>query len=84
MFGRVSSTLGSAAVSFLVSVVHSGPAAAQAPAPPPAVTVSPVVSHQVTETADFVGRVVAINKVDIVAQRTIIARTKTQQGPMIY
>jgi len=27
-----------------------------------------VVSHQVTETADFVGRVVAINKVDIVAR----------------
>src|SRR5262249_27887628 len=53
MFGRVSSTPGSAAVSFLVSVVHSGPAAAHAPAPPPAVTVSPVVSHQVTETADF-------------------------------
>ena len=36
--------------------------------PAPAVTVSPVVSRQVTETADFVGRVVAINKVDVVAR----------------
>jgi membrane fusion protein (multidrug efflux system) len=68
MFGRASSTLGSFAVSFLISVVHCAIATAQAPAPPPAVTVSPVVSHQVTETADFVGRVVAINKVDIVAR----------------
>ena len=68
MFDRASSTLGSFAVSFLISVVHCATAAAQAPAPPPAVTVSPVVSHQVTETADFVGRVVAINKVDIVAR----------------
>jgi multidrug efflux pump subunit AcrA (membrane-fusion protein) len=32
------------------------------------VTVSPVVSRQVTETADFVGRVVAIDKVDVVAR----------------
>jgi len=68
MFGRANSALGSVAVSFAISVVHCATAAAQAPAPPPAVTVSPVVSHQVTETADFVGRVVAINKVDIVAR----------------
>ena len=68
MFGRASSALGSVAVGFAISVVHCATAAAQAPSPPPAVTVSPVVSHQVTETADFVGRVVAINKVDIVAR----------------
>jgi membrane fusion protein, multidrug efflux system len=37
-------------------------------APPPAVSVSPVVSRQVTETGDFIGRVTAINKVDIVAR----------------
>jgi membrane fusion protein, multidrug efflux system len=68
MSSRAGSVLGSAAIAILISVVHYGPAAAQAPTPPPAVTVSPVVSRTVTETADFVGRVVAINKVDIVAR----------------
>ncbi len=68
MFGHASSALGSVAITFAISVAHCATAAAEAPAPAPAVTVSPVVSHQVTETADFVGRVVAINKVDIVAR----------------
>jgi membrane fusion protein (multidrug efflux system) len=45
-----------------------GTAAAQSPPPPPAVTVSPVTSRQVTATGDFVGRVVAIDKVDVVAR----------------
>jgi membrane fusion protein (multidrug efflux system) len=36
--------------------------------PPPAVTVLPVASRQVTDTAEFIGRVVPINKVDIVAR----------------
>jgi membrane fusion protein, multidrug efflux system len=44
-----------------------GAAVAQG-APPPAVSVVPVVSRQVTETASFVGRVVAIDKVDVVAR----------------
>jgi membrane fusion protein, multidrug efflux system len=35
---------------------------------PPAVTVVPVASREVTDTAEFIGRVVAINKVDIVAR----------------
>src|ERR1700758_1502263 len=43
-------------------------AAAQPAAPPPAVSVTPVVSRQVTETGDFVGRVTAIDKVDIGAR----------------
>jgi membrane fusion protein (multidrug efflux system) len=43
-------------------------AAAQGAPPPPAVTVVSVVSRQVTETGDFIGRVVAIDKVDIVAR----------------
>ena len=43
-------------------------AAAQGAMPPPAVTVAPVVSRQVTETSNFVGRLTAINKVDIVAR----------------
>ena len=43
------------------------PAASQSP-PPPAVTVVSVVSREVRETADFVGRVTPIDKVDIVAR----------------
>jgi len=39
-------------------------------APPPAVTVSPVANRHVTETGDFIGRVVAIDKVDVVARVT--------------
>ncbi|HKN11362.1 MAG TPA: efflux RND transporter periplasmic adaptor subunit [Pseudomonadota bacterium] len=45
-----------------------GIAAAQGAPPPPAVTVAPVVSRQVTQTGDFIGRVTAIDKVDIVAR----------------
>jgi membrane fusion protein (multidrug efflux system) len=44
-----------------------GGAAAQS-GPPPAVTVTPVVSREVTATGDFIGRVVAIDKVDVVAR----------------
>ncbi|MGC1777021.1 MAG: hypothetical protein WBB34_03690 [Xanthobacteraceae bacterium] len=40
----------------------------QAAPPPPAVSVSPVSSRQVTETGDFIGRVVAIDKVDVAAR----------------
>lgn len=43
-------------------------ALAQGAPPPPAVSVIPVVSRQVTETVDFLGRVTAINRVDIVAR----------------
>jgi membrane fusion protein, multidrug efflux system len=37
-------------------------------APPPAVTVTPVVSREVTSTGDFIGRVAAIDRVDVVAR----------------
>src|SRR5215469_15774244 len=46
----------------------SGAAAAQPASPPPAVAVAPAMSRQVTETGDFIGRVTAIDKVDIVAR----------------
>jgi membrane fusion protein, multidrug efflux system len=36
--------------------------------PPPAVTVAPVVSREVTATGDFIGRIAAIDKVDVVAR----------------
>jgi membrane fusion protein (multidrug efflux system) len=43
-------------------------ASAQSAAPPPAVSVTPVLSRRVTETGEFIGRVTAIDKVDIVAR----------------
>ncbi|HEY5208439.1 MAG TPA: efflux RND transporter periplasmic adaptor subunit [Stellaceae bacterium] len=50
-------------------VAGSDPGAAQTPPPrAPSVLVSPVASREVTDTSDFVGRVTAINKVDIVAR----------------
>ncbi len=45
-----------------------GAAMAQGTPPPPAVTVTPAVSRQVTATGDFIGRVVATDKVDVVAR----------------
>jgi hypothetical protein len=76
MFGN-SSALGKAAVGLLVFVAHGEAAAAEGAVPAPAVTVSPVVSRQVTETADFVGRVVAIDKVDVVARVPALAASTT-------
>jgi membrane fusion protein (multidrug efflux system) len=55
------------AASLLFVIAGCGAAIAQGGAPP-AVSVSPVVSGQVTETGDYIGRVVAIDKVDIVAR----------------
>jgi len=51
----------------LFLIAGCGAATAQG-APPPAVSVSQVVSRAVTETGDFIGRVVAIDKVDVVAR----------------
>jgi membrane fusion protein (multidrug efflux system) len=51
-----------------IFVIGSVAAIAQGAPPPPAVSVVPAVSRQVTETGSFVGRVVAIDKVDIVAR----------------
>src|SRR5215831_18299831 len=49
-------------------IVQCGAALAQSASPPPAVSVTPIVSREVTETGDFIGRVTAVNKVDIVAR----------------
>ena len=54
-------------IGFVLFILGCGGAAAQA-TPPPAVSVTPVVSRQVTATGEFIGRVVAIDKVDIVAR----------------
>jgi len=56
------------AVAGFVILAHAGAARAQGAPPPPSVTVVPVASREVRETADFIGRVTAIDKVDIVAR----------------
>jgi membrane fusion protein, multidrug efflux system len=71
---------------FVALIVSSGcdTAAAQGASPPPAVSVSPVASRQVTETGDFVGRVSAVNKVDIVARVTgFIGKRNFTEGQMV-
>ena len=57
-----------AAVSAITLATACNVAAAQSPSPPPAVSVTAVVSRQVTETVDYIGRLTAIDKVDIVAR----------------
>jgi membrane fusion protein, multidrug efflux system len=63
------SSVGSLPVGALVLIAFYGVAMAQN-APAPAVLVKPVVSRQVTETGDFIGRVAAIDEVNIVARIT--------------
>jgi membrane fusion protein (multidrug efflux system) len=66
-------------------------AAAQGTPPVPAVSVTPVVSRQVTETADYIGRVTAIDKVDIVArvpgfieQRKFTEGQQVKKGDLLF
>jgi membrane fusion protein (multidrug efflux system) len=68
MAARYRSLAWKAAVCTLSVTLFSGIAAAQSAPPPPAVSVTPVVTRQITETSDYVGRVAAIDKVDIVAR----------------
>src|SRR5215471_15389819 len=68
MPGRKSSLCWKAVVCVLSFTVSCGVAAAQSAPPLPAVSVTPVVSRQVTETGDYIGRVTAIDKVDVVAR----------------
>ena len=56
-----------AAGAALIFFACSSGAGAQG-APPPAVSVAPVTSREVVDTASFIGRIVAIDKVDIVAR----------------
>jgi membrane fusion protein (multidrug efflux system) len=68
MLDRNSSLGWRLAVAVLSCIARCGVASAQGALPPPAVSVTPVVSRQVTETGDFIGRVTAIDKVDVVAR----------------
>src|SRR5215469_3512688 len=67
MTGHRNSNLGKISFAMVALVVFASRVESQG-APPPAVTVAPVVSRQVTDTATFVGRVVAVDKVDVVAR----------------
>jgi membrane fusion protein, multidrug efflux system len=74
----------------LMLVVCCGTAMAQS-APPPSVSVIPVASRQVTETGDFIGRVVAIDKVDVVArvpgfieERTFTEGQQVKKGDLLF
>ncbi|MBV9514309.1 MAG: efflux RND transporter periplasmic adaptor subunit [Mycobacteriaceae bacterium] len=66
MFGRADLQYARAVLG-AVSCIICGNAAAQGP-PPPAVSVIAATTRQVTETGDYIGRVTAIDKVDIVAR----------------
>src|ERR1700730_1966674 len=68
MLGRNSSLRWRLAIAALSLIARCGAASAQGASPPPAVSVTPVMSRQVTETGAFSGRVTAIDKVDIVAR----------------
>src|ERR1700675_657857 len=91
MLGRNQFNSKRAAIGTLVFVIYSGAAAAQG-SPPPAVTVSPVASRQVTDTGSgFIGRVVAIDKVDVVArvagfieQRNFTEGQQVKTGDLLF
>jgi membrane fusion protein (multidrug efflux system) len=87
---KTMSALSKTTAATLLFIAGCGAAAAQA-VPPPAVTVSPVVSRQVTEFGDFVGRVVAIDKVDVVArvpgfieQRNFTEGQHVKKGDLLF
>ncbi len=72
-------------------ILGCGASAMAQGAPPPAVTVVPVESREVTDTAEFVGRVVAINKVEIVArvpgfieERTFTEGQEVKKGDLLF
>jgi membrane fusion protein (multidrug efflux system) len=90
MPGRKSSLCWKALVCALSFTVSCGIAVAQN-APPPAVSVTPVVSRQVTETGDYIGRVTAVDKVDIVArvpgfieERTFTEGQLVKKGDLLF
>jgi membrane fusion protein (multidrug efflux system) len=86
------SSLGWKVVLCALAVTASGGiVGAQNAAPPPAVSVTPVVSRQITETSDYVGRITAIDKVDVVArvpgfieERTFTEGQQVKKGDLLF
>ena len=60
MVRRRGVSLGPLALAAFILLASYGVAVAQGAPPAPAVTVKPVISRQITETGDLIGRVVAI------------------------
>ena len=92
MFGRNIPIGLSLIIAGLSCILGCNAAAAQgAPPPPPAVSVTPVLIRQVTETGNFIGRVTAINKVDVVArvpgfieQRHFVEGQQVKTGDLLF
>jgi membrane fusion protein (multidrug efflux system) len=90
MPARRSSLCWIAAVCALTSTISCGVAFAQN-APPPAVSVTAVTSRQITETTDYIGRLTAIDKVDIVTrvpgfieERTFTEGQQVKKGDLLF
>src|SRR5580692_7454620 len=91
MLGRNQFSSKRAAIGTLVFAIYTGAATAQG-SPPPAVTVIPVASRQVTDTGSgFIGRVVANDKVDVVArvagfieQRNFTEGQQVKTGDLLF
>jgi membrane fusion protein, multidrug efflux system len=90
MTSRGSSNLSSIAAALFMAVAFDSVSKAQG-LPPPAVTVMPVISRPVTETGSFIGRVVAIDKVEVVArvpgfieQRTFTEGQQVKKGDLLF
>jgi membrane fusion protein, multidrug efflux system len=80
-----------AGIGVLAIALLSPAAAAQGTPPPPAVSVVKVSSRVVTETVNFIGRVTAIDKVDIVArvpgfieERKFVEGQNVKKGALLY
>src|SRR5262245_23192394 len=80
-----------AGICVLSIALSTGAVTAQGSPPPPAVSVAKVGSRLVTETGDFIGRVTAIDKVDIVArvpgfieERKFVEGQNVKKGELLY
>lgn len=87
----MSATSAGMTVATALSILSSAAANAQPAPPPPAVTVAPVVSQQVIDTGGFIGRITAIDKVDIVArvpgfieERTFTEGQQVKKGDLLF